>query len=105
MRHSNSNDTDRQIQQHLSSARRSVRAALEVLRSSEEKGHRARRAARDLMGLENQLTSVSSTANPYASDPDLMSEDRRAELYREQREERRAARAAKLEAAAGVTDG
>jgi len=101
------NDTDRQIQWHLQSARRSVRAALEILRSSEEKGFRARRAARDLVGLEAQLSRVSSTANPYNYDPDLMSEEQIAELSRQRREERRAAREArkaKRQAAAGVTN-
>ena len=97
------NETDRQIQEHLQNARRSVRAALEVLRSSEERGFQARRTARDLRGLENQLGRVSSTANPYANDPDLMSEEQLAELSRQRREERRAAREAKM--AAGVTDG
>ena len=105
MKHNDANDTDRQIQEHLSSARRSVREALDVLRASDERGFRSRRTARDLRSLEAQLDRVSHVANPYAHDPDLMSEEQLAELSRQRREERRAAREAKLKAAAGVSNG
>ena len=97
-----SNETDRQIQEHLQDARRSVRAALDVLHSSEERGFHTRRTARSLQGLESQLGRVPSTTNPYANDPDLMSEDQLAELSRQRREERRAAKEAK---AVGVANG
>ena len=99
------NETDSVIEQHLNDARRSIRAAMNALQAGSEKGHHARRAQRDLRELESQTYRVSSAVNPHASDPDLMSEEQRAEIHRKDRLERRAKRDAKRETAAEVTNG
>jgi|TARA_R110000824_G_scaffold48399_30_gene136777 hypothetical protein len=98
------NETDSVIEQHLNDARRSIRAAMTALQAGSEKGHRARRTQRDLRELEHHTYRVSSVVNPHASDPDLMSEDQRAEIYKKERLERQAKREAKIQAAE-VTNG
>lgn len=96
------NDTDREVEQHLQSARRSVRSAMDAIRGSAERGFRVRRAERDLLELEDRMRNVGSVVNPYGSDLDLAPEESRADILRQRREERREA---KRKEAPGVTDG
>ena len=89
------NETDEKIEGHLRDARRSIRAALETLQEDRNKSYRSRRTARDLRSLEDHTYRISSVGSG-SSDPDLMAEDQRAEIRRQERAERRAAKKAEV---------
>ena len=88
-------ETDEKIEMHLRDARRSIRAALETLQEDRNKSFRSRRAARDLRALEDHTYRISSIGGG-SSDPDLMAEEQRAEIRRQERAERRAAKKAEV---------
>ena len=90
-------ETDKEVEKHLKSARRSVQAAMDVVRSGQEKGFRSRRAQRDLQELEMRMRQVSSVTNPYDSDVDLMPEERLTDIRRRERMERHEKRRAATE--------
>jgi hypothetical protein len=80
---------------HLDRATRELEAALLVARSARRTSPRARRIERDLGRVLYAMGDVGTIGQRYGSgdDPDLMSEDERNRLAREQREaERLAAR-------------
>lgn len=97
-------EEDRRIALHLDRATQELEQALLVARSARHKSRKARRVERDLGRVLTTMESVGSIGNRYGGgdDPDLMSEDERNRLAREQREaERLAAVAAAVEEGEG----
>lgn len=87
-------EEDRKIALHLTRAVEEVEAAVEVARKVRSQGL-ARRVERDLAKVLSSLEEVGTIVPRHnADDPDRVSEEQRAKLFREQREKERAAKKA-----------
>lgn len=85
-------ELDRAIAQHVDRAVRELESAARLAHSGRRASYRARRVERDLARALSAAQQVGTVAPRFGEDdPDMVSEEERARLAREQREQERKA--------------